>query len=130
MGCSECSSALTKMTAILYQREIEAAKHGRNLTEVTAVETRLRTTDNCFGFVNDGPCPTVRMMNIADAVKMTHPCTKLSYTAAASSPTNLLERAIVGGCMAEELDDISRTNDERLAVAVFVAFISRRRPRS
>lgn len=61
MGYGNCSSVLTKTTVSLYQREIDAAKHGRDSTKVTAVETLLKATQNCFGFVNnDGP-PVVRV---------------------------------------------------------------------
>lgn len=76
MGLADCSSALTKMTASLYQREIDAAKHGRDLSKVTAVETLLKATRNCLGFVNTSP-PTVRMISIDKAVLTSLPYTKL-----------------------------------------------------
>lgn len=126
MGYGNCSSALTKMTASLYQREIDAAKHGKDSGKVTAVETLLKATDDCFGFVNEGPTPTVRMMTVGEAMTASLPYTKLSYIAAAESPMDLLERAIMVTCMVEDLDGIKLTDDERLTVAIFFAFMSRR----
>ncbi len=126
MGYGNCSSALTKMTASLYQREIDAAKHGRDSGKVTAVETLLKMTDNCFGFVNEGGPPVVKMMSVGEAVLTSLPYTKLSYVAAGKPPMDLLERAITVTCMVEDLDGIRLTDEERLTVAVFFAFVSRK----
>ncbi|KAM4067551.1 hypothetical protein HRG_001446 [Hirsutella rhossiliensis] len=75
MGFGSCASALTKMTASLYQREIDAAKHGKDSGKTTAVETLLKTSDHCFGFVNEGGPPRVKMMTITDATRTTLPYT-------------------------------------------------------
>lgn len=125
MGYGNCSPALTKMTASSYQKEIDAARHGRSAEEASAVETLLEAADNHFGFVNDGGHRTVKMMAIGVAVLTSLPYPKLSYVAATKSPIDLLERAITVACMVEGLDRIELTNDERLA-AVFFAFASRK----
>ncbi|KAK2591527.1 hypothetical protein QQS21_010777 [Conoideocrella luteorostrata] len=102
MGFSDCSSALTKMTASLYQREIDAAKHGRSSDKATAVETLLKMTDNCFSFVYangpigeddagvGGPCrhrsPTPSCLVISeDQNKVVKSLSTDWYTSAASS---------------------------------------------
>lgn len=125
MGFGDCSSAMTKMTASLYQREIDMAKHGKTADKVTAVETLMKATDVCFAFVNSGGPPVVKMMPVMSAMSSSLPYTKLSYVAKAESPVDLLERAMMVTCMVEDLDRISLTNEERLAMAVFVAFVSR-----
>jgi hypothetical protein len=54
MDPGSCSSAFTRMTASLYQREIDTAKHGKDSSKVTAVETLMKKTNNCFTL---GPSP-------------------------------------------------------------------------
>ncbi|OAP54069.1 hypothetical protein AYL99_11603 [Fonsecaea erecta] len=49
-----------------------------------------------------------------------------SYLTSAISPVDLLERAVVVVSRVEELDSITFTSEERLAVAVFFAFASRK----
>ena len=83
------------MTASLYKREIDAAKHGKDLSKVTAMETLLKITENYFEFVNEGGPQIVRMMTIKEAMSASLPYTKLSYITAANSPVDLLERAVI-----------------------------------
>jgi hypothetical protein len=52
MNSGSCSSALTRTTASLYQREIDNAKHGKDSSKVTAVETLMKRTNNCFAVVS------------------------------------------------------------------------------
>ena len=126
MHSGSCSSALTKMTASLYQREIDMAKHGKETSRLTAVETIMKSTEVCFAFVHDDTGLKIRMMSIMDAVRTGHPYTKMSYISQATSPKDILERAIMVVSMVEELDAVHLTDEERLSVAIFFAYASRK----
>lgn len=85
----------------------------------------LKDTDNCYGFVSDsGPMYTKLMSNI-DARIASLPYTKLSYIAMATSPVDLLERAIMVTTLVTELDRIRMSEEETLACAIFLAFMCR-----
>ncbi|KAF4460187.1 hypothetical protein FALBO_13028 [Fusarium albosuccineum] len=124
MGFADCSSGLTKMTASLYQREIDMAKHGKTASSYTAVETLLKRTDTCFAYIG-GDLPVINAVPVHVAESSSLPYTKLSYVAKAESPRELLGRAVNVVCMVEDLDRIVLTNEERVAVAVFIALASR-----
>lgn len=125
MNDATCSSALTKMTAHMYQEEIDAAKHGRTVDRLTATQTLMKRTEQCFVIAdgNRGMCTT--MVPVQDAIMSGFPFTKLRYISDAESPTNLLQRAINVVSMVEELDSITLTDEERVAAAVFFAFASK-----
>ncbi|KAL9122247.1 MAG: hypothetical protein Q9187_001199 [Circinaria calcarea] len=126
MNQGTCSSALTKMTASLYQRGIDIAKHGKDPTRFTAVETLMKSTSNCFALTETNGSPRVVMMPVMEASQGTCPYTKMAYIANAYSPEDLLHRAVIVVSMVEELDDIKLTDEERLAAAIFFAFASRK----
>ncbi len=120
MNHGTCSSALTKMTASMYQKGIDMAKHGNNKTTVMAVESLLKMTDQCFGIKDT----TVCLMDVNDAIMSGQPYTKMDYISRAERSQDLLDRAIVVVSMVEELDNIKLTPEERVAVSALIAFAS------
>ncbi|KAH8156705.1 hypothetical protein CIB48_g11546 [Xylaria polymorpha] len=125
MTYADCSSGLTKMTQELYQTEIDAAKHGKSATRTKAVETILKNTADCYSYTDSGGVPTIDLIPVTSAMSRTYPYTNLSYLSSATSPQDLLKRAMMITCMVEDIDRLSLTNNERLAVSVFFAFMSR-----
>ncbi|OAP53862.1 hypothetical protein AYL99_11884 [Fonsecaea erecta] len=115
-----------RMTASLYQREIDSAKYGRDSSRVTAVETLMKRTDKCFAVVSSGTGVEIKMIPVMEAMANGLPDTKMRYVTSAVSPVDLLERAVLVVSAVEELDNITFTDEERLAVAVVFAFSSRK----
>ncbi|KAK5162655.1 uncharacterized protein LTR77_011261 [Saxophila tyrrhenica] len=120
MNHGTCSSALTKMTASMYQRGIDMAKHGNDKAKIMAVESLLKMTDECFGIRDT----TVSLMSVDAAILSGQPYTKMDYISRAERPQDLLERAITVVSMVEELDNIKLTAEERVAVSALIAFAS------
>ena len=114
MSLVECSSALTKMTATLYQNEINAAKHGKSSATITAVETILKDGDMCFGVGTDNGVPTISTMSVSTAAASSMPYTKLEFIAKANSPSDLLDRAVMVTIIVEKIDGVKLTVPESL----------------
>jgi hypothetical protein len=47
-----CSSAIAKLTKIMYQRGIDTAKHGANLEMIPAMEMRVKMPEQCYMIIN------------------------------------------------------------------------------
>jgi hypothetical protein len=47
-GPGSCASALTKMTSVMYQENIDAAKHGKPSTRVTGIRSLLTDDEQCY----------------------------------------------------------------------------------
>jgi hypothetical protein len=124
MNHGTCSSGLTKMTASMYQKGIDIAKHGNDPNKIMAVESLLKMTDQCFGIVRKNGTVTISLMKVEDAIMTGDEYTKMDYIARAESPADLIERAITVVSMVEELDNIKLTPEERLAVSVLIAYTS------
>ena len=126
MGMAACSSGLTKMTVSMYQKGIDTAKHGTVTEKLSAVDSILSDTENCYAITNEHGRAVVRTVRTLFAETVDVPYTKMSYIVRATSPEEMLDRAVWVVSMIEELDDIHLTDEERIAVSVFFAFMSTR----
>ncbi|KAI1291208.1 hypothetical protein F5Y03DRAFT_44989 [Xylaria venustula] len=119
-----CSSAMTKLTKVMYQRGIDMSKHGLVLSKKPAVELLASGGDMCYSMSVVGGAPSPVMSSVSDAVMRSETCTNLTAIGMSNSGHDLLGKALTVVSMVEVLDDVDLTDDERMAAAYLIAFLS------
>lgn len=131
-----CSTALTKLTKIMYQKGIDTSKHGTNVSKVAAIDTLMGTDPGSYAVYAVSGGTTV-VYHPGDGVmdtsvhEMADLYTDMSSLMNTDSPQSLIQKACFITSMVEEIDGVSLTDAERIMVSYFFAFVSRfldRRP--
>ena len=119
-----CSSAMTKLTKVMYQSGIDTSKHGASGGRVFAINALLGMTETTYAIVPKSTGVGPAMIPSSSAYMMTDMYTSMSSLRKATSPTNLVERAYMIIALVEELDAVSLTDEERISVAFLLSFLS------
>lgn len=126
MDIISCSSAMTKLTKIMYQRGIDISKHSKVTGMIPAMETLMKMSENCYVIVNMDGETKLTMCRLSSDITYTNPLTTLELISRLGSRTGLIESALLVMSMVEELNNIMLTPQERIAVSVLFAFLSMR----
>ena len=119
-----CSSAMAKLTKIMYQRGIDTAKHGSDLEMIPAMETMVKSTEQCYMITNTHMGVTTMMTTYEFARSRTSVYTKMASLAGRNDPKDLIKTAIMIVSMIEETDNVMLTDQERITAAILFAFLS------
>ncbi len=119
-----CSSAIAKLTKIIYQRGIDVSKHGKSELKIPAIEMLMKDLDNAYVLKAGQSGLALLVGNSAldpSSASLYTTLTSLSNSAVGDS---MLRNALVITSMVEEIDSVMLTNQERLAFAIFICFVS------
>lgn len=119
-----CSSAMTKLTKILYQRGIDTAKHGKVMGKTPAMETLMNLSDDCYAIMNVENELNISLSPASSAIGSTNPCTTLEWINSRGPNSNIIASSVMVTSMIEEIDNVTLTPQERVMVSVLFAFLS------
>ena len=119
-----CSSAITKLTKIMYQAGIDTSKHGATTGKVAAISTLLDRNRFAYGILGRNGCPSISLLETASAYTYTKTYTNLSSITMMDSPHDMLGQACTIVSMIEEIDSASLTDLERISCAFLLSFLS------
>ncbi|KAK2051679.1 hypothetical protein LY76DRAFT_381219 [Colletotrichum caudatum] len=123
-----CSSAMTKLTKIMYQKGIDLSKHGRDMSKIAAIETLMKATDTCYAMLmtDEGVGPA--MCNTMHAIARGEMGTSLINIASLDGHMDVLTRSILVVSMIETVDSVTLTDSERIAAGFLLPFLSKNVP--
>jgi hypothetical protein len=124
MNAVTCSSAMAKLTKIMYQRGIDTAKHGSDMDMIPAMETMAKCVEQCYMIANTGEGVSTVMTTYVNARMLTSTYTKLESLERKIGSPDLIQTAIMIVSMIEEIDNVMLTEQERIAAAVLFSFLS------
>lgn len=119
-----CSSAITKLTKIMYQSGIDTSKHGSFKGKTPAISTLLDGNEFAYGIADVAGTPTVALMPSISAYMNANLYTNLSSITRGETSVSMLERACMIVGMIEEIDSAPLTDTERMACAFLLTFLS------
>jgi hypothetical protein len=124
-----CSTALTKMTKVMYQKGIDMSKHGGASGKPIAIDTLMGTDNGCYAMVpNEGGIeivyyhpnkyPGVNIHEISGAY------TNMQCISSSGASTDMIRKACTITSMIETIDGVTLTAGERLMASYFFSFAS------
>ncbi|KAI6986062.1 hypothetical protein KC359_g8917 [Hortaea werneckii] len=119
-----CSSAITKLTKVMYQSGIDTSKHGAFKGKIPAISTLMDDNGYAYAIKDRGEYPTVALMNSSEVYMHADLYTNLQSILKANTPQNKLEYACMIVGMIEEIDSVLLTDVERIACAFLFSFLS------
>lgn len=119
-----CSSAMTKLTKILYQRGIDTSKHGKVMGKIPAMETLMKLSDDCYALTTVNGSATLSLTKATNAISSTNPCTTLEWIFNEGMRSEIIAASIMVTSMVEEIDDVMLTPQERVMASILFAFLS------
>jgi len=125
MNVVACSSAMAKMSRIMYQNGIDMSKHGLAESKIAAINTIMAETGSSYGIVNVGGTPTVALIKNSIVHSTTDMCTNMGAILKANDSNDMIMRACAIVSMIEEIDGVRLTGTERIAAAFFITFLAR-----
>ncbi|KAM3497494.1 hypothetical protein MY10362_009155 [Beauveria mimosiformis] len=125
-----CSTALTKMTKVMYQKGIDMSKHGSARSKPVAIDTLMGVDPGSYIMYpsNGGMGITyhpgdrntdLSMHTISDTY------TKMAAIVNTGSAPKMIEMACVITSLIEEIDNVNLTAAERVMVSYFFSFLSK-----
>jgi len=124
MDMITCSSAMTKLTNIMYQRGIDMSKHGKEVGITPAMETMMKLSDRCYTAVTEGNRTIIATCPSRGATASQNASTTLESIMRMGLQSNPIQSAVIVTSMIEEIDRVMLTPQERIAVSVLFAFLS------
>lgn len=118
-----CSSAITKLTKIMYQSGIDTSKHGSTKGKIPAISTLLEANGHAYGILSRGGGAAVALLKSEFASSQTDVYTNLSAIRNSRTPKEMLGRACMIVSMVEEIDSAPLTDLERIACAFLLSFL-------
>ena len=104
MIAATCSSVLTKMTANMYQKEVDIAKHEQVTQRVSAAQMLMKLTERCFALVQTHSGTAVSRLSKTDAIRDALADTNEKYIASAQTFRAILQHATVVVSIVEEVE--------------------------
>ncbi|KAK5152562.1 hypothetical protein LTR04_006374 [Oleoguttula sp. CCFEE 6159] len=112
-----CSSAMTKLTRVMYQAGIDISKHGAVKGKVPAISTLLSESQDSYAVTSMGKGASVALIPNMIAQSLGTVYTSMSSLRGANSSTDLVMHASAIVSMVEEIDDVKLTDSERISAA-------------
>lgn len=124
MNLIACSSAMTKMSTIMYQNGIDMSKHGEVRSKISVINTILEETGKSYGIVSAHGSATIALVKNSIIHQVTNMCTNMGAITKANGPADMIVRACSIVSMIEEIDSVTLTSAERVAAAFFITFLA------
>lgn len=120
---STCSSAMAKMTKIMYQRGIDISKHGSVTSLVPAIEALMTGSLDTYtiSMTSRGLTTVATKLSMGYEDGSLH--TNLKSLSSSGMGSTLFQSALMLTCMVEEIDRVRLTNQERCAFALLMCFL-------
>lgn len=119
-----CSSAMTKLTKIMYQAGIDTSKHGVTGGKTPAINTLMSDIGFCYAITSVGGGVGVSAVKNTIVYGRSDLYTNLSAMLKSNGPADMIRRAYGIVSMIEEIDTVTLLDTERVAVAFFICFLS------
>lgn len=119
-----CSSAMTKLTKILYQRGIDVSKHGKLVGLTPAMETLMSMSAECYAIKEINGDMSLSLTKTMNTSSSPNPCTTLEWIYNEGMRTNIIASSTIVTSMIEEVDNVMLTPQERIMVSILFAFLS------
>lgn len=119
-----CSSAMTKLTKVMYQRGIDIAKHGKLVGLIPAMETLMKLSDDCYEIKDIDGTMSLATSKAINSSMSTNPCTTLEWIYNEGMRSNIISSSIIVTSIIEEIDKVMLTPQERIMASILFAFLS------
>ena len=119
-----CSSAMTKLTKVMYQAGIDMSKHGAARGKIPAIRTILTSSANTYAIAGQQGNENVVLIPSADASRLSNIYTNMNSIRSAAASPDVMRVACGVVALVEELDSVELTNQERVAAAFLLVFLS------
>lgn len=124
MSVVACSSAMTKMSNVMYQNGIDMSKHGVTESKTAAINTIMEETGSSYGVVDVDGRPSIALIKNSIVHGMTGLCTNTGAIMKMNDNVSKFTRACSIVSMIEEIDNVRLTTAERVAAAFFITFLA------